>query len=147
MFQKSNKKSGKLFAWRQIEFLDREKLSYLFFGGLTTVVSILVYTLFLVYFSMNELIANVISWVLSVSFAFVTNRLWVFHAQSKDKKGLVQQVVSFYGGRILTLVAEELILFVFITCLHFPGVGVKVFAQILVVILNYVISKRVVFRL
>ena len=112
----------------------KEVLLYLFFGVLTTVVSI------------NELIANVISWVLAVLFAFFTNRIWVFAAPTKTVEEFMKQLVSFAGGRVLTLVIEEIILLVFITMLHFNSMLIKFIAQVVVIILNYVISKLLVFR-
>lgn len=118
-------------------------LLYLLFGGLTTVVSIGTYALFLPVVS--PLIANIFSWVAAVTFAYVTNRTWVF---ASNEKGLaiIQEAFAFYGGRVFTLGLEEVVLYVFITLLFFPPLTVKVFAQVIVLILNYVISKLFVFK-
>lgn len=124
----------------------KEVLLYLFFGVLTTVVSIGSYAFFNVTLGINELIANVISWVLAVLFAFFTNRIWVFAAPTKNVEEFMKQLVSFAGGRVLTLVIEEIILLVFITMLHFNSMLIKFIAQVVVIILNYVISKLLVFR-
>ena len=113
----------------------KEVLLYLFFGVLTTVVSIGSYAFF-----------NVISWVLAVLFAFFTNRIWVFAAPTKTVEEFMKQLVSFAGGRVLTLVIEEIILLVFITMLHFNSMLIKFIAQVVVIMLNYVISKLLVFR-
>ena len=99
----------------------KEVLLYLFFGVLTTVVSI-------------------------GSYAFFTNRIWVFAAPTKTVEEFMKQLVSFAGGRVLTLVIEEIILLVFITMLHFNSMLIKFIAQVVVIILNYVISKLLVFR-
>ena len=123
----------------------KEVLLYLFFGVLTTVVSIGSYAFFNVAMGINELIANVIS-VLAVLFAFFTNRIWVFAAPTKTVEEFMKQLVSFAGGRVLTLVIEEMILLVFITMLHFNSMLIKFIAQVVVIILNYVISKLLVFR-
>lgn len=125
---------------------NKEMLMYLFFGGLTFVVSIVSYALFNVGFSINELIANIISWVIAVTFAFFTNRIWVFNAPTNGMKEFITQMISFFGGRVVTLVIEEAILLVFITWLGFPSMVIKVIAQVIVIVLNYVISKLVVFR-
>ena len=86
----------------------KEVLLYLFFGVLTTVVSIGSYAFFNVALGINELIANVISWVLAVLFAFFTNRIWVFAlAPTKTVEEFMKQLVSFAGGRVLTLVIER----------------------------------------
>ena len=119
----------------------KEVLLYLFFGVLTTVVSIGSYAFFNVTLGINELIANV-----AVLFAFFTNRIWVFAAPTKTVEEFMKQLVSFAGGRVLTLVIEEIILLVFITMLHFNSMLIKFIAQVVVIILNYVISKLLVFR-
>ena len=125
---------------------NKEILLYLFFGGLTFIVSIASYAFFNISMQMNALIANVLSWILAVLFAFFTNRIWVFDAQTKGVSAFFAQMASFFGGRIITLIIEELILFVFIMLLDFSSIGVKVVAQVVVIVLNYVISKLVVFR-
>ena len=121
---------------------NKEALLYLFFGGLATVLSIALFALFCLF--TNELVANVLSWIITVLFAFWTNRTWVF---TGEKTGTVwQQMVSFYAGRLATLGAEELLLWIFITMLHLPPMAVKVAAQIVVIVLNYVISKLWIFK-
>lgn len=124
----------------------KEVLLYLFFGGLTTVVSIASYYYLNVTLGINELIANVISWILAVSFAFVTNRIWVFNSPTNGFKEFMGQLISFFGGRVVTLLIEEVILIVFITWMNFDSMLVKIVAQVIVVILNYVVSKLFVFK-
>ena len=121
-------------------------LLYLFFGGLTFVISIVSYAIFNVAFGINELIANIISWVLAVLFAFFTNRIWVFDGKTDGAKEFLIQMLNFFGGRVATLVVEELILFIFITKLGFGSMAVKTVAQVIVIVLNYIISKLWVFR-
>ncbi len=127
--------------WRR----HREMLLYLFFGGLTTVISIGSFWLCEGVLQLNEHIANTVSWFLAVLFAFVTNRLWVFQA-SASGAAFWNQLFRFYGGRLATFFAEELVILVFITWLGFPGLAVKVGAQVMVLILNYIVSKLFVFR-
>ena len=124
---------------------NKEVLLYLFFGGLTFIVSIVTYAVFNVSMGINELIANVMSWVLAVLFAFATNRVWVFQAPTHTITEFLRQMLSFFGGRVVTLVIEEIILLVFITWLGFNSMVVKVIAQVIVIVLNYVISKFFVF--
>ena len=124
---------------------NKEVLLYLFFGGLTFIVSIATYAVFNVSMGINELIANVMSWVLAVLFAFATNRVWVFQAPTHTITEFLKQMLSFFGGRVVTLVIEEIILLVFITWLGFNSMVVKVIAQVIVIVLNYVISKFFVF--
>ena len=124
---------------------NKEIILYLLFGGLTTVISIVTYIFFEVTFGMNELLANIFSWILAVLFAFVTNKIWVFHAPTDTLREFIKQIIVFFGGRVATLVVEEIILFVFVTLLTFPSVTVKVVAQVIVIVLNYVISKFWIF--
>lgn len=124
----------------------KEILLYLFFGGLTSVVSIGSYAYFDVVMGMNPLIANIISWILAVTFAYITNKIWVFQVEIHGKKALLQQMFSFYTGRLLTLGIEEAILLIFITKLGFNSIAVKVVAQVVVIVSNYIISKCFVFR-
>ncbi|MBQ9464180.1 MAG: GtrA family protein, partial [Lachnospiraceae bacterium] len=77
---------------------------------------------------------------------FITNRVWVFDAQTEGAGAFLGQMAKFYGGRVFTLIVEEAILFVFITKLGFNSVLIKVIAQVVIVILNYLISKLLVFR-
>lgn len=124
----------------------KEMLLYLFFGGLSFLVSIGTYALFNVNFGINELVANIFSWLITVMFASLTNRVWVFNSPTKGKIEFIKQMLAFYGGRVVTLVVEEAILFVFITLMNFPSMIIKIIAQIIVIVLNYVISKLVVFN-
>lgn len=124
----------------------KEILLYLFFGCLTVLVSIVSYAIFNLIFKIPALIANIISWILAVLFAFYTNRIWVFRASTNSKRDFLRQMFSFFSGRFVTLIIEELILFLFITNLHYGSMEVKIVAQIVVVILNYIISKLWVFN-
>ncbi|MDD6212447.1 MAG: GtrA family protein [Clostridiales bacterium] len=123
----------------------KEVLLYLFFGGLTTVISIGSYGLFLLG-GMGALVANVFSWIFAVLFAYITNSIWVFESQAGNLSEKCREIVSFYGGRILTLLMEEGILLVFVEGLKGNAMIVKVIAQAAVVIGNYIISKLLVFR-
>lgn len=118
-------------------------LLYLFFGGLTTVVSIGAFALLLPI--MDALIANILSWIAAVFFAYGTNRVWVFSSKSKGT-GIFREACAFFGGRIVTLALEEGFLYVFITLLSIHPLMIKILAQIVVLVLNFVISKFFVFR-
>ena len=111
----------------------KEVLMYLFFGGLTFFLNIALYAWLDKGLGMNALIAN-------------TNRTWVFDGQVDSAAGFLKQMASFFGGRLFTLVVEEAILAVFITWLGFNSMAVKLVAQVVVIVLNYVISKLIVFK-
>ena len=128
--------------WRKY----REVLLYLLFGGLTTLISIIVFWLCNRPLGLNEHIANAVSWVLAVLFAYLTNAAWVFFARPGSRGEALRQLLSFYAGRLATLGVEELILLVFVTWLKLDSMLVKIAAQVVVIVLNYVISKLLVFR-
>ena len=125
---------------------NKEMLLYLLFGGLTTIVSIGSYAWVNVGLGINELIANIISWIFAVTFAYVTNKIWVFQSKITGFFDVCREMTKFYGGRLFTLGVEELLLFLFITLLHGNSVLVKFAAQIVILVLNYIISKIFVFR-
>lgn len=120
-------------------------LLYIFFGGCTTVISIASFAL-LVGLGINELIANVLSWIFAVLFAYVTNRTWVFASKATGSKAICREMMAFFGGRLLTLGMEEVLLLVFVIWLQFDSMIIKIAAQIFVLVSNFVISKWLVFR-
>lgn len=120
----------------------KEFLLYMVFGLVTTVVSIVSFAFF-EYLKIDALVANVLSWILAVLVAFITNTLWVF--ESDLKTDVLKKAFKFYAARIFSLLVEELLLLVFITLLHFDSLLIKCIAQIVVIVLNYVISKLYVF--
>lgn len=124
----------------------KEGLLYLFFGGLAFFLSIFLFWLFISPFKLNELIANILCWFLVVYFAFTTNRIWVFRAQTNSRKEFFIQMKNFYIGRVVTLLVEEVILFIFITLMGLNSLVIKIIAQIVVIVLNYVISKLWIFK-
>ena len=91
---------GKMIVSNRVEsntfyMKHKEALIYLFFGGLTAIISISVYGMLNVFFEMNELVANVLSWIISVAFAFLTNRIWVFYAPTNSLKEFLDRHFHF----------------------------------------------------
>ena len=120
-------------------------LLYLFFGVLTTAVSIGSFVICDRSLGMGALIANVISWICAVTFAYLTNRVWVFHSEARGKE-ILPEAQSFFSGRLLTLGMEEAMLLIFVTWLRFDSLLIKLIAQFAVLVGNYFISKLLVFR-
>lgn len=125
---------------------NKEAILYLFFGGLAFLVSIFTYIIFEKVFIFSPLIANVYSWIITVTFAYVTNKVWVFESHVRDFKGIIREITVFFSGRIVTLLIEEAILFVGIDVLSIGSIIVKIVAQIVVIISNYFASKLIVFK-
>ena len=130
----------------------REIISYLFFGGLTTLVSWATYALGAGPLSLGVTPANVFSWICAVSFAFVTNKLWVFDSKSWAWPGWLKEAGSFFAGRIFSGVVElgglPLLMRLGLDQALFgvEGFAAKIVISAVVIVLNYVISKLFVFR-
>lgn len=129
----------------KILFKYKQFLLYALFGGLTFVVSVVSFGFFCTLLTFNELISNLLSWILAVSFAFFTNRIWVFQSPTNTSREFFQQLLKFFSSRLATLGVEEIILLLFVTIMHLPNMLVKIAAQIIVIILNYILSKKVIF--
>lgn len=128
-------------------FYRRHKsvLLYLFFGGLTFLLSVAAFALFNAWLLLNEHAANVLSWIIAVLFAYGTNRTWVFADRAHGARGILAEIGRFVSGRVATLALEEALLFVFITLLRCDSLAVKIIAQVAVIVANYVVSKCFVF--
>lgn len=123
----------------------REVILYLVFGGLTTVVNVAAYVLFARVFNFNTTISTVAAWFFSVLFAYLTNRKWVFESQAKGFSDILREVVSFFSCRLLTGVVDWLIMLAFVDGLKFNDVLIKILANVIVIILNYIASKLIIF--
>ena len=124
----------------------REALLYLIFGGLTTLLNIVAYALLTRLLSVDYLLSNIIAWTLSVLFAFITNKLVVFQSRRASSSAVFLEAVLFFGGRLFSLGVDTLILYVGVDWLHWHDLVVKILSNVVVIILNYFISKLLVFR-
>lgn len=121
----------------------KEIINYLIFGVLTTLISIVTYALFTKVFHIDYLISNVLSWIIAVLFAYITNKIYVF--ESKSKKN-IKEITSFFFFRVVSLIIEMIILYIFVDILHIDDFVTKIIAQIIVIVSNYVFSKVFVFN-
>ena len=121
-------------------------ISYLFFGVLTTVVNYLVYLPCYNMLGMNASISNIIAWAVAVIFAFVTNKPFVFHSYDWSAKVVIPELTKFVATRIGSGGLETAILFLSVDLAGMNGNVWKLLTSVLVVILNYVGSKLLVFR-
>ena len=124
----------------------RDILSYLFFGVLTTLVNFLVYYPLTNLMGCNATVANVIAWAVSVGFAFLTNKPFVFRSYDWSANVVLPELGKFVGTRIGSGALETAMIFLLVDCLSLDGNIVKIAVSVLVVIINYVGSKLVVFR-
>ena len=132
---------------------NKEVLLYLFFGVMTTVVSFVVAGVLKALLegagASDVVVVNVstvISWICSVIFAYVTNRIWVFESSAEGASAIIKEGGSFIGGRLFTLLVEEVVMNVGCKLMGMNFWGTKIIANVIVIILNYVISKLIVFR-
>lgn len=143
--KKNNKVLGALYQkYKKI-------ILYIVFGVITTVINIFLYWLFFKFlkwesFAWGNVAANVIAWVGAVSVAFLTNKNLVFGSDSWHKKVVIREFITFILARIATGVVDLAIMFIFVDCLRFNGVLIKIIANIIVIILNFILSKVVVFK-
>lgn len=124
----------------------RDIILYGIFGVLTTVVNIAAYWVMAHLFKAGTMPSTLIAWVAAVLFAYVTNRKWVFHSEATTLKAVVKELVSFFTCRLATGVVDWACMFVFVDLLHFNDVVIKAAANILVIILNYIASKLIIFK-
>lgn len=125
----------------------KEIILYLIFGVLTTVVSLLTYYLCTITFlnpnnAVEIQIANIISWVTCVTFAFFTNRKYVFDSKENIKK----EAVKFYISRLSALLIDVVMIFVFVSVLKINDKIIKLVNQVIIIIFNYIASKLFVFK-
>ena len=137
---------------------NKEILLYLFFGAWTTVISFVSFfvaaalirlpdiSLFGVPVDTAVTISNIISWICAVTFSYVTARIWVFESTANGGNAIFKEATVFYGGRVFTLVVETVMMNVGVQALSINENIMKIIASIVVLILNYVISKLLVFK-
>ena len=123
-----------------------EVLSYLIFGVLTTVANYLVYLPVYNFVGLSAALSNAIAWVVAVTFAYLTNKPFVFKSHDWSAKTVIPELTKFVGCRVASGAAETLILLVTVDILCWNGNIWKLVTSVLVVILNYIASKLVVFR-
>ena len=125
----------------------KEIILYLIFGVLTTVVSLLTYYLCTITFlnpnnPIEIQIANIVSWITCVTFAFFTNRKYVFDSKENIKK----EAVKFYISRLSALLIDVVMIFVFVSLLKINDKIIKLVNQVIIIIFNYIASKLFVFK-
>ena len=126
----------------------KELINYLIFGVLTTVVSLGTY--YLLVFTIldannpSELqIANIISWITCVTFAYITNKKYVF---APTNKSLIREILEFYASRIASLFIDMGFMFLFVSVLKFNDTVIKMIGQVVIITINYILSKLIVFK-
>ena len=156
------RKSG---FWDRIKKIATgEVFSYLFFGVCTTVVNIVVFQFCCSAIGLHALISNIIAWIFAVDFAYITNRIFVFHSREKSLRGIAREAGTFVGARLFSLLVDEFIIWLMVSVMGYIAIErliadilscplkdakslfAKICSNVVVVILNYVLSKMIIFK-
>ncbi len=124
----------------------KEGMRYLVFGGLTTLVNILTYGIAFYIIHIDNSISNIIAWVVSAIFAYITNKYCVFNSNINTAKGLIYEIISFFGCRLLTLGIDEAIMIITVDKFGLNALLMKIIVNIIIVILNFIFSKLIIFK-
>jgi len=124
----------------------KQQIHFLFFGVLTTLVNVIIYYLLAEILLLSNVLSTAVAWFGAVLFAYVTNRKWVFISDATSVKDVILELVRFVIARLATGGLDVLIMWIGVDILGYHGVVMKVLANVVVVILNYVFSKVLIFR-
>ena len=131
---------------KDLLIIYKEIISYLFFGVLTTAVDFVSYYILTRFLNSDEGFSNVLAQFLAILFAYVTNKLFVFEDKTNNFKSLLIQFGKFFSLRLVTLVLNSVMFIVMIDKLGINDIVTKVIVSVIVIILNYVFSKLIVFK-
>ncbi len=124
----------------------KQGVLYLVFGALTTLVNVLCYYLAYNVFKTPNVLSTVLSWIISVFFAFVTNRIFVFESKAKGIKNIMREISVFFTCRLLTGVMDVLVMWISVDVMNGDSLLWKIISNIVVIILNFFASKFFVFK-
>jgi len=132
---------------KEIYFKYKEIINYLIVGGIITVLNYVLYFIFTRLFSIDEIVSNGLAWFFSVLFAYITNKIFVFGSKKKDKKTVLKEISSFFTLRIVSGILCDVGTFaLMVKVLGINDLISKIITQIMVIILNYIFSKFIVFK-
>ena len=121
-------------------------IAYGVFGVFTTIVNIVTYNVCYSRLGFSNTLSNIAAWVLAVTFAYHTNKAWVFDSKSWKWEVLRREIPAFIGCRLATGILDIIIMYICVDVLKWPALLMKIVSNVLVIILNYAFSKLVIFR-
>lgn len=124
----------------------REVISYCIFGAGTTIVNIVVYYVCAHPLNISTVLSTCIAWVLSVLFAYITNKIWVFQSKTTGIKEIIKELLFFFACRFLTGLLDVGIMYMTVDRLHLDDMIMKVISNVVVIIINYLASKILIFK-
>ena len=119
---------------------------YLLFGGLTTLVNIVFFWVSRNLFLWDLVVSTILAWFVSVIFAYVTNKLFVFESRSFAPKVMFPEIGAFFAARLFSGLLDLGIMYLFVDILHWHEMLMKILSNVLVIILNYLFSKLFIFK-
>ena len=125
---------------------NTEMIAYLFAGVATTVVNYVAYFLATRVAGLGVMGGTWVAWVIAVAFGYVVNKAFVFHTHCANALALLREAVGFFAMRLVSLGMETLLMYLTVTVLGLKDLVMKLIVNIVVIILNYVFSKLVIFR-
>lgn len=131
---------------KQLWKKHKDVIPYAFFGVATTVVNVVGYWLTAHLLGFSVMFSTVVAWILAVLFAYVTNRKWVFKSYALTSIEIMREMSSFFACRLATGIVDWAAMFVFVDVVGMDDVIVKAAANIVVIVLNYIASKMVIFK-
>ena len=123
----------------------KEVIMYLIFGVLTTLVNIISFYI-MDKCNINLYVNNTVAWILSVLFAYITNKLFVFESKSMEPKVVIKEGLSFFGFRLISYFMDMLCMFIMINIFSIQKMISKIVGNVIVIIANYIFSKLFIFR-
>lgn len=131
---------------RELFIKYKSFIFYAVFGVLTTVINIAAYALCFKVLGIANVPSVIIAWIVAVLFAFITNKLWVFDSKSMDKNTVISELIKFMAARLATGGIDLLIMYIGVDMMHGPEIILKAVSNVIVIILNYILSRLIVFK-
>lgn len=124
----------------------REIILYLFFGVCTTLINIISYIICTRVFNCNVVVSTVIAWFISVIFAYITNKIWVFCSENISGIGILKEILGFLSCRLFSGLLDLFIMWMCVDILNMQDMVIKIISNVIVIIFNYVASKCFIFK-
>lgn len=124
----------------------KEILMYLIFGVLTTVVNIVSYFLLARILHIDTVVSTVIALILSILFAYITNKIFVFESKTNTAKELLKEIISFFGCRAFTGILDVAFMYITVDVFNLNDMIMKIISNIVVIVVNYIFSKLIIFK-
>ena len=131
---------------KQLFYQYKEPITYLFWGVMSTIANVVTYWICYDVCHISNMASTLIAWIVAVIMAFITNKLWVFESRNTSWKEDLKEFFSFIGFRIVSEIFDLGIMYWAVDMMGMNGLFWKIVANVIVVILNYIFSKFIIFK-